>query len=627
VPYVTQVMQSLVFTPVADTNNATDTVQIRITTDDQANGGPGALTDTDTFAVNVTPVNDAPLLTQWPDDVVVVMNSSGHAIAGTASAVVGPASAVDELVSQTISYEVGVVATTGTLAFSAPPAINADGALSFTPAAGTWGTATVQVLARDSGGTANDGVDVSAVQTFTITVTNSAPVSGGLPGQSIDEDASSTSITLSDYFSDSEDDPAALTYSVTDKTNPALFGSVSVTGGVLTFTPAPNANGSATLTVRATDSGGLTVDVPLAVTVNPVNDAPSFAAGTDLTATSSADPQSVGGWATALSAGPANEAGQSLTFTVSVDNPLLFAVQPAIDPVTGALTFTPLAGASGQATITVVLHDNGGIDGGGIDASAPATFTITLTPPAATPGMEVIGTNLVITGGSGADSITLSPGPSGNGVKVTGTLNGGSVNKTFKQTLTGIRILTGAGNDSITIGDGITLPAFVNAGAGADYVKGGGGSDVIFGGDGDDTINAAAGDDTVDAGAGNDTVTGGLGRDLLWGGTGDDTIQGGDGNDFLIGGLGADSLYGQNGFDILVGGTVTVRESATDSLRQVLTDWDASLPGIHDTLRARLVVTDDPASADRLEGGADIDWFWSGDPLDTLDLQAGEARN
>ena len=99
---------------------------------------------------------------------------------------------------------------------------------------------------------------------------------------------------MSDYFSDSEDDPAALTYSVTDNSNPALFGSISVTGGLLTFTPAPNANGNATLTVRATDSGGLTVDVPLSVTVNPVNDAPSFAAGTDLASSSARAPNPSG---------------------------------------------------------------------------------------------------------------------------------------------------------------------------------------------------------------------------------------------------------------------------------------------------------------------------------------------
>jgi hypothetical protein len=37
---------------------------------------------------------------------------------------------------------------------------------------------------------------------------------------------------------------------------------------------APNANGVATVTLRATDSGGLFVQVTLSVTVNPVNDAP-----------------------------------------------------------------------------------------------------------------------------------------------------------------------------------------------------------------------------------------------------------------------------------------------------------------------------------------------------------------
>ena len=131
----------------------------------------------------------------------------------------------------------------------------------------------------------------------------------------------------------------------------------------------------------------------------------------------------------------------------------------------------------------------------------------------------------------------------------------------------------------------------------------------------------------MDGGAGNDSVTGGLGRDLIFGGTGDDTLQGGDGNDFLIGGLGADQLYGQNGFDILVGGLAAVRDVVNDSLRKVLDDWNPAAPGIYDALRARLAVTDDPASADRLQGDADTDWFWSSDPLDTLDLAPGEQRN
>src|SRR5262249_28296938 len=201
-----------------------------------------------------------------------------------------------------------------------------------------------------------------------------------------------------------------------------------------------------------------------------------------------------------------------------------------------------------------------------------------------------------------------SAGNGSNGAKVTGTLNGQSVNQTFRQTLTQIRVSVGGGNDTVTIADAITIPTVIDAGAGADSVKGGGGSDLVFGGAGNDTISAAAGDDNVDAGAGNDSIIGGLGRDLLMGGTGDDIIQGGDGNDLLIGGLGADQLFGQNGDDILVAGSVVVRNPASDSLRQVLTDWNPAAPGNVAGLRDRLVVTDDPASAHHLQG--DVGTYW-----------------
>ena len=201
---------------------------------------------------------------------------------------------------------------------------------------------------------------------------------------------------------------ATLTYAVVGNTNPGLFGSVTVTDGVLTLAYAPNAVGAATLTVRATDTGGLSVEMPLAVTVAPVNDAPSFAVGSNVTVASDAGPQTIAGWATAISRGPADESGQALTFAVSADSPLLFAVQPAIDPATGTLTFTPIAGASGTTTVTVVLRDNGGTANGGVDTANLATFTITLTPPALPPGVQVIGTELVITGATAA---TRSPSP------------------------------------------------------------------------------------------------------------------------------------------------------------------------------------------------------------------------
>ena len=48
-----------------------------------------------------------------------------------------------------------------------------------------------------------------------------------------------------------------------------------------------------------------------------VNDAPSFTVGPDQTVDEDAGPQSVDPWATAISAGPADEAAQTLTFNVT----------------------------------------------------------------------------------------------------------------------------------------------------------------------------------------------------------------------------------------------------------------------------------------------------------------------
>jgi hypothetical protein len=76
--------------------------------------------------------------------------------------------------------------------------------------------------------------------------------------------------------------------------------------------------------------------------VTAVNDAPAFTKGADQTALEDGGTQTVPGWATDRSTGPANENAQSLTeFNVTNDNVALFAVQPAVDPSTGTLTYTP----------------------------------------------------------------------------------------------------------------------------------------------------------------------------------------------------------------------------------------------------------------------------------------------
>jgi hypothetical protein len=60
--------------------------------------------------------------------------------------------------------------------------------------------------------------------------------------------------------------------------------------------------------------------------------------------------------------------------------PALFAVQPAITSF-GDLSYTPAANAYGQAVVSVVLSDDGGILNDGIDTSPSQTFTITVNAP------------------------------------------------------------------------------------------------------------------------------------------------------------------------------------------------------------------------------------------------------
>ncbi len=116
------------------------------------------------------------------------------------------------------------------------------------------------------------------------------------------------------------------------------------------------------------------------LTVDAVNDAPSLVAGLDITVDEDAGPQTISGWATAISAGPSNEAGQALTFLVSNNHNALFAAQPALSVSTGDLTFESTQDVSGTAFVTVTLQDDGGTARGGIDTSGPQTFTLTVNP-------------------------------------------------------------------------------------------------------------------------------------------------------------------------------------------------------------------------------------------------------
>ncbi len=171
---------------------------------------------------------------------------------------------------------------------------------------------------------------------------------------------------------------------------PWLFASaptIDPASGDLSFTPANDANGTATLTVVLSDDGGTanggidsTAAVTRTITVSPVNDRPTFAAGAPVTVVEDSGAVTMPGWGSSMSTGPANESWQSLSFVVLVDDASLFAVVPSIDAASGDLSFVLAGDSNGTATMTITATDDGGTASGGVDTSAVATRTITVSP-------------------------------------------------------------------------------------------------------------------------------------------------------------------------------------------------------------------------------------------------------
>jgi probable HAF family extracellular repeat protein len=176
-------------------------------------------------------------------------------------------------------------------------------------------------------------------------------------------------------------------------TQGTINGAISNTGpwNGLVYTPEPNYFGTDSFTYTVTDQYGGAATGTVNVTVLSVNDAPSFTKGADPMVNEDAGLQTVSGWATNLSRGPANESVQKLSFLVSATNPSLFAVRPAVSP-TGTLAYKTAANKHGSATVTVTLRDSGGTLRGGVPNSAPQSFTITVNPvndaPVANAGID-----------------------------------------------------------------------------------------------------------------------------------------------------------------------------------------------------------------------------------------------
>jgi len=227
------------------------------------------------------------------------------------------------------------------------------GNLQLAYALNAFGTADLTVRASDPGG-------LSAETVFTVNVApvNDTPTASGLADVAVDEDADSTVIDLFPVFADIEDADAALTFSVADNTNPALFASTDIdpVAGTLSLDYAPDAFGTAVLTVRGTDTGGLFAETALHVTIAPINDPP---VGTPMeisvpSGTVTSDVSLFGIF------DDVDDADETLTYSaMPVARADMFSSW-AIDPATGVMTLQYTFGKTGLGQIVVTARDPSG---------------------------------------------------------------------------------------------------------------------------------------------------------------------------------------------------------------------------------------------------------------------------
>ena len=298
--------------------------------------------------------------------------------------------------------------------------------LVFAPMGNFNGSATLSITTNDLGNTGTGGAktDTDAVS-ITVNPVNDVPSFTKGADQTVNEDAGAQSVSgwaTAISAGPANESGQTVNFVVSNDTNTLFLAQPAVSSsGTLDYTPAANANGSATVSVQIHDNGGTAnggIDTSafqtFTVTVNAVNDVPSFTKGADQNVNEDAGPQSVSGWATAISAGPANESGQTVNFVVSNNNAGLFSTQPAV-AANGTLTYTPAANANSSATVSVLIHDNGGTANGGVDTSAAQTFTITVNAVNDAPSFTK-GADQIVNEDAGAQSVSgwataTSPGP------------------------------------------------------------------------------------------------------------------------------------------------------------------------------------------------------------------------
>ena len=385
--------------------------------------------------------------------VVMISSSSVSESTDTSSGTsIGTLGSTDANAGDTFTYSVVGGADAGVFSIGGPGSdelILTDGVLDFE----SQSSYAVTVRTTDSGGLTHD-----EALSITVTDVNETPTRVAISNSAIAENTDTSGGTSIGTLTSTDVDAGdTFTYSVVGGTDAAVFriggaGSdeLLLTDGVLDFESQP----SYAVTVRTTDSGGLTHDEVLSITVTDVNETPTLVAISDSAIVENTDTSSGSSIGTLSSID--DDAGETLTYSVvGGTDAAVFSIGGAgsdeLILTDGLLDFE----SQSSYAVTIRTTDSGGLTRD--EALFIAVTDVIETPTSTALSNSSIAENTDTTGGSSIGTLSSTDVDAGD--TFTYSVVGGADAAVFS--------IGGAGSDELILTDGVldfeTKPSYAVA--------------------------------------------------------------------------------------------------------------------------------------------------------------------
>lgn len=362
-------------------------------------GDGGALTDSLNTTVNITSVNDAPVLTTLPSPLKTINEDEDAEITG--NDLIAYATDIDG----DIQGFIGSNVVNGSLSVVSGSGTSLSDNFFWTPPPDTFGLIKAfDIQAEDDLDTRSANKESIYIQVNSV----SDEPTGTDNNIEIPEDSVHT-LSLNNFgFSDADSDNFTGVY-ITNVINgslslpsgvvslPSTISVADITANSLKFSPAPNlADQAATMTFQVMDDGSNNIDTTantLTFNLTAVNDPPASAGGLVNTLEDTtlsfdpgdfpfSDPDDIS------TANPSGNAPYSiiietlpLSGTLNLSNiPLYPGDEVLYSEIASSLTYTPEANATTDTFFNFTVRDTGGTANSGIDTSASYRMDVAITP-------------------------------------------------------------------------------------------------------------------------------------------------------------------------------------------------------------------------------------------------------